>query len=691
MKRSEAVQEIKRRFDDLLIRAPRMVSGRPSYICPLCGNGSGATGDGMTIDPRGDGTRLKCFKCGFYGDDLDLYMAEHNVGMARAFEDLCFKLDIDFQEPKKDDFSLQANTTKNTTRETPEDNTRPAAETPEDYFFLTGLGTNISDETIKRAEKGIKEIARLAATDINVPNNSNERAEKEKNHLMFFSDKRCIKTYIEACKENIEDPEAKAYLIARKLSKDTVERFGLGFDNIQKMIVIPVTGEYYVARSINPEAKIRFKNPVGVKVELFNKKALYENPGEPVFIVEGAFDALSIEEAEGHAVALNSCSNARLLLGALDERKTESPLILSLDKDDGGQRAEEELARELEKRGVPYIRGHFEMFETKDANDALRKDPAEFYKDVHLLSLKAKRPDATDVYIYEQMDEDTEKAKAALTRTTHFKELDKKLGGIYPGLFVLGGVSSVGKTTFALQMADQMAEHGQHVIIFSMEQSRLELVSKSLRRYYAISRPPIEKKTELSEKDLREAKGDYIKQTEGRVSIIEGNFELSVSDIAEYVRRYARNNATLPTVMIDYLQVLRPAKGGAKDPRTAIDETVSELKRLTREGFPVIAISSLNRSNYLNPIDFESFKESGGIEYTADAVLGLQLEAVNAPLFEREGHIKEKRDMIAKAKDSTPRDVELVCIKNRLGRSRFKVSFSYYPEYDLFVEKGGGK
>lgn len=664
MNRSEAVKEIKRRFDDLLIRAPRMVSGRPSYICPICGNGSGATGDGMTIDPRGDGTRLKCFKCGFYGDDLDLYMAEHNVGMARAFEDLCFKLDIDFQEPKKDDFSLQANTEKNTTRETPEDSTRPAAETPEDHFFLTGFDR-----------------------DTNVLTNSIERAEREMGR--FMSDKRIVKTYIEACKENIDDPEAKAYLIARKLSKDTVERFGLGFDNIQKMIVIPVTAEYYVARSINPEAKIRFKNPVGVKVELFNKKALYEYPGEPVFIVEGAFDALSIEEAEGHAVALNSCSNARLLLGALDERKTESPLILSLDKDEGGQRAEEELTRELEKRGVPYIRGHFEMFETKDANDALRKDPAEFYKDVHLLSLKAKRPDSTDVYIYEQMDDDAMRAKAALTRTTNFKELDKKLGGIYPGLFVLGGVSSVGKTTFALQIADQMAEYGQHVIIFSMEQSRLELVSKSLRRYFAISRPPIEKKTELSESDLREAKGDYIKQTKGRVSIIEGNFELSVSDIAEYVRRYARNNATLPTVMIDYLQVLRPAKGGAKDPRTAIDETVSELKRLTREGFPVIAISSLNRSNYLNPIDFESFKESGGIEYTADAVLGLQLEAVNAPLFEREGHIKEKRDMIAKAKDSTPRDVELVCIKNRLGRSRFKVSFSYYPEYDLFIEKGG--
>jgi len=94
----------------------------------------------------------------------------------------------------------------------------------------------------------------------------------------------------------------------------------------------------------------------------------------------------------------------------------------------------------------------------------------------------------------------------------------------------------------------------------------------------------------------------------------------------------------------------------------------------------------LNRSNYLTPVDFESFKESGGIEYTADVIWGLQLTAINDDLFSKEGKIKEKRERIREAKAETPRKVELLCLKNRYGISSYRAVFDYYPKYDLFIQ-----
>ena len=77
---------------------------------------------------------------------------------------------------------------------------------------------------------------------------------------------------------------------------------------------------------------------------------------------------------------------------------------------------------------------------------------------------------------------DIERLKAAADKKTGFEQLDKKSGGLYAGLYVLAAISSLGKTTFALQIADNLAAAGHDVLFFSLEQSRLELISKSFAR-----------------------------------------------------------------------------------------------------------------------------------------------------------------------------------------------------------------
>ena len=219
------------------------------------------------------------------------------------------------------------------------------------------------------------------------------------------------------------------------------------------------------------------------------------------------------------------------------------------------------------------------------------------------------------------------------------------------------------------------------------------MVSKSLARLTAQN----DMKTAVNALSIRqgylplqvtEAIKAYKAQNSDRMSIIEGNFNCDIGYISDYIRRYISRTGQKPVIFLDYLQILQPAADGKtrSSKKDEIDLAVTELKRLSRElDLTIIVISSLNRANYMTPFAFESLKESGGIEYTADVVWGLQLACLDEELFDAEGKIKKKRKRIDEAKEETPRKIKFVCLKNRYGISHYEVNFTYYPEYDLFV------
>ena len=67
---------------------------------------------------------------------------------------------------------------------------------------------------------------------------------------------------------------------------------------------------------------------------------------------------------------------------------------------------------------------------------------------------------------------------------TGFKKLDSVLdGGLYEGLYIVGAISSLGKTTLITQITDQIAQSGTDVLIFSLEMARSELIAKSISRH----------------------------------------------------------------------------------------------------------------------------------------------------------------------------------------------------------------
>lgn len=303
------------------------------------------------------------------------------------------------------------------------------------------------------------------------------------------------------------------------------------------------------------------------------------------------------------------------------------------------------------------------------------------------------QPDLVSKYLENIFIKDIDKFKSFKDRKTGFKNLDELAGGLYPGLYVIGAISSLGKTTFAHQMGDQLAAMGDHVLFFSLEQNRLEMVTKSLSRITARN----DKNKAISAIKIRGGKltpeviaaAEEYNDIAENISVIECNFDINIYSIMNYTQKYIEANKVKPIVIVDYLQIIPPTDPRQGD-RERVDNIVRGLKKLQSENdLVVFVISSINRSNYLTPIDFESFKESGGIEYTADVVWGLQLQILNDELFNSEKKIKEKREKVKQAKKAIPREIELVCLKNRYGVASYSCGFRYDPRFDLFEPSFG--
>lgn len=170
---------------------------------------------------------------------------------------------------------------------------------------------------------------------------------------------------------------------------------------------------------------------------------------------------------------------------------------------------------------------------------------------------------------------------------------------------------------------------------------------------------------------------------------LEGNFGTNIEEIINTSKEFKNIYGESPVIIVDYLQVITPMDLRMAD-KQSVDRSIAELKRLSRDlDTPVIAISSVNRQNYLSHIDFSSFKESGAIEYGADVVIGLQLSAIHSILSEHgesDKNLSQKRIEYNKAKAEIPRRIEAVILKNRYGSSTGSHEYLYRPKFNLFEE-----
>lgn len=252
-------------------------------------------------------------------------------------------------------------------------------------------------------------------------------------------------------------------------------------------------------------------------------------------------------------------------------------------------------------------------------------------------------------------------------RPTGFAHLDDVLhGGLRPGLAMVAGTPGAGKTTFLKQMADQLAEGGAPVLFFSYEQSAEELRLKTLSRLSSIENRQL-KAGNIGASERRHLMQaiDQYRRFGSRMKIIEGDGRYTVSAIRMLALQERARMDQSPIVIIDYLQILPTGDMEATDKRQQVDLLVSELRRLARDlDTTVIAISSMSRGQY-DKAQLDAFKESGGIEYTADIAIVLKVEANDRPAERR---------------------VTMRVVKNRNGE-RADIDMRYLTIYDKFIDE----
>lgn len=651
MERQEAREQLKGQLRAYVESITQKSKGANMYVCPLCGSGTGSHGTGAFSIK--DGTSWKCFSCNEGGDIFDLIgkyegIADHSEQLKRAGE--LFGVTIDsYRATAQEDFR--------------EYQKQPKTE----QYTHNNIHTN------------------TATAD----------------YTQFFL-------------QANRDIEKTSY--HRGLSLETLNRFKIGYvENwrhpkapnapTSPRLIIPTSKESYLARDtreqIPEEQKPYSKSKVG-SIHIFNAKAL-QTATKPIFIVEGELDALSIIEVGGEAVALGTTTKVKSLLELLKTKKPEQPLIISLDNDEAGEKAYRELAEGLKGLDIPFYRLN-PAGEYKDANEALQGnrealrqavEEAEHIQDeAEQAQREAYLNTSTAHYLQSFIDGIADSVNTPYI-PTGFKKLDTVLdGGLYEGLYIVGAISSLGKTTLITQIADQIAQAGQDVLIFSLEMARTEIMAKSISRHTlqqvlssggdirnakttrGITTGKRYENYNKTERDLINGAIVAYSQYAGHIYISEGIGDIGAEQIRDTVKQHILFTGNTPVVIIDYLQILAPYSERATDKQNT-DKAVMELKRISRDyKTPVIGISSFNRANYKEAVTMEAFKESGAIEYSSDILIGLQLKGAG------------KKDFDAnEAKKKSPREIELVILKNRNGSTGDKLGYRYYPLFNYFEEE----
>jgi replicative DNA helicase len=440
----------------------------------------------------------------------------------------------------------------------------------------------------------------------------------------------------------------------------------------------------------------------GAELLFFANKKL-QGAGRPVFVTGEVQDAQAIEEAGGIAVALGNSASIGRFIAQLEIQKPGRTLILALF-DKGGnaywQGVEERLAPKLGMLGISYCSA--QPWERDWGADDLAawamfaEDAALQFVKLHESGERAAHKHARGAEHIENFIKVIGESVDTPSIPTGFSELDIALdGGLHEGLYVIGAITALGKTTLALQIADQIAAakaagmaEGADVLIFSLEMARSELMAKSISRQTLLA--ATDKGQASTAREVTAGK-KYKGYCDAKLSLIsravdayseyakhiyyfEGVGDMGAAQIRATVERHIRYTGNRPVVVVDYLQIIAPHSERATDKQNT-DKAVLELKRMSRDHkIPVIAISSFNRENYETAVSLRAFKESGAVEYSSDVLIGLEFKGAG------------KDFDVAAAMAKYPREVELVILKNRNGAAGGRILYKYYPKFNRFKE-----
>ncbi len=247
---------------------------------------------------------------------------------------------------------------------------------------------------------------------------------------------------------------------------------------------------------------------------------------------------------------------------------------------------------------------------------------------------------------------------------TGFTDLDDKTAGLQASdLIVIAGRPGMGKTSFALNLAENAALLGKRVGVFSLEMSRDQLVQRLLCSLARVDLSRL-RRGYLSDRDWR-----GLSMAAGRLYeapiFIDETAGLSALDVRTRARRLKAEHG-LDLLVIDYLQLMHGG-GKAENRVQEVSAMTRSLKGLAKElDIPIVVLSQLSRapesSERRSKIpQLSDLRESGAIEQDADIVLFIFREEVYKPEVEE---LKNKAQVIiAKHRNGPTGSVNLTFLK----------------------------
>jgi len=292
---------------------------------------------------------------------------------------------------------------------------------------------------------------------------------------------------------------------------------------------------------------------------------------------------------------------------------------------------------------------------------------------------------------------------------TGLRDLNKKMGGLHPSdLLILAGRPGMGKTALATKIAfgaarallanaradNPNAMAKQCVAIFSLEMSADQLATRLLAEEARVSADRI-RRGEISSRDF----DNFVKVSREIADIplvIDDTPALTLSALRTRCRRLQRTQG-LGLVVIDYLQLMRPAAGTKPESRVLeISQITQGLKAIAKElAVPVLALSQLSRaveSRDDKRPQLSDLRESGTIEQDADAVMFiyrdeyyLQQKEPKIVAFDREDKYQEAMEKWKSDMHEVYQKAELILAKQRHGPTG-KIDLFFEGEFTRFAD-----
>ncbi len=273
---------------------------------------------------------------------------------------------------------------------------------------------------------------------------------------------------------------------------------------------------------------------------------------------------------------------------------------------------------------------------------------------------------------------------------TGFHELNLKTAGFSPGdLIIIAARPSMGKTAFALNLAQSVLDQNKGVVIFSLEMPAEQLMMRMLSAKASIplQRLRVGNLSDLEWSEISRLSDYYDKKK----LFIDDEGSLNVHQLRAKLRKLKSQHPEIELAVIDYLQLM--SGSGTKDRHLEISEISRSLKMLARElQIPIIALSQLNRS-LESRIDkrpmLSDLRESGAIEQDADVILFVYRDDVYK-LKEAKQKLKEaqaKGEKIdVEIEEKKVEEAEIIIGKQRNGPTGV-VKLWFHKEYVKFAEE----